>query len=184
MLDSAGTRLSRRARQMASGSLVLLVFGPSWLLVLAWIEVLNNPGYSLVDGYWIGRQPWTWIGIVVSLAGGVAGLVAGSVAIATDGGWWRRFLVVPSAAAAALWWSIALGLVPFPRFHGPDPVAFAYVLPVTAGLLVLMPAALLATVSLTPRSPGTPRMRLRPVHRPGTDARAAGVDDDEAELIG
>jgi hypothetical protein len=44
MLESAGVRLSRRAKQVAWGSLVLLVFGPSWLLVLAWIEVLNNPG--------------------------------------------------------------------------------------------------------------------------------------------
>jgi len=169
---------------MASGALALLVLGPSWLLVLAWIEVLNHPGYSLVDGYWIGRQPWTWIGIVISLAGGVAGLAAGTVAIAIDGGWWRRFLVVPSAAAAALWWSIALGLIPFPRFQGPDPVGFAYVLPATAGLLVLMPAALLATICLTPRPPSTARVRLRPVHRPGAVARSAGVDDDEAELIG
>jgi hypothetical protein len=171
MLESAGERLSRRAKQMAQGSLFLLVFGPSWLLVLAWIEVLNNPGYSLVDAYWVGREPWTWFGIVLSLAGGVAGLVAGSVAIAVDGGWWRRFLVVPSVAVAVFWWSIALGVLPFPRFVGPDPVTFAYSLPSAAALLILMPAGLLATLCLTPPTQRAPRTRLRrvPQREPWTE---------------
>jgi hypothetical protein len=177
MLDSAPERLSRRAKQMARGSLVLLVLGPSWLLVLAWIEVLNNPGYSLVDGYWIGREPWTWIGIVVSLAGAVSGLLAGSVTIMIDGGWWRRILIVPSVAAALLWWSIALGVLPFPRFIGPDPVTFAYSLPVTAALLTLMPAALLATLCLAARPPSVPRPRLRPL--PPRDQDAAVPPDLE-----
>lgn len=148
---------------MAWGSLVLLVFGPSWLLVQAWIEVLNNPGFTLVDAYRIGREPWTSVGIVISLAGSVAGLLAGSVAIAVEGGWWRRFLVVPSLGAGALWWLMALGVIPYPRFLGPDPIAFAYTLPTQAILLVLMPAALLAVLCLTPPISREPRTRLRPV---------------------
>jgi hypothetical protein len=95
--------------------------------------------------------------------GGVIGLLAGTVAIAIEGGWWRRFLVVPSLAAAALWWLIALGVLPFARFHGPDPVTFAYSLPTQAVLLVLMPAALLASLCLSPRLVSEPRTRLRPV---------------------
>ena len=148
---------------MAWGSLVLLVFGPSWLLVQAWIEVLNNPGFTLVDAYRIGREPWTSVGIVISVAGSVAGLLAGSVAIAVEGGWWRRFLVVPSLGAGALWWLMALGVIPYPRFLGPDPIAFAYTLPTQAILLVLMPAALLAVLCLTPPISREPRTRLRPV---------------------
>lgn len=178
MLESAGPQLVRRAQQVARLSLVLLVVGPSILLAYAWVEVLNNPGLSLVDGYWIGRTPWTPIGIVVSLAGGLGGLLSGSLAIAIEGGWWRRFLLLPAFAAAVLWWSIALGLLPFPRFLGPDPVTFAYTLPATAGLLVLMPAALLATLCITPRMPSVPRTRLRPVHAPGEDSGSGGADDE------
>jgi len=88
------------------------------------------------------------------------------------GGWWRRLLIVPAAAAAALWWALGLGLLPFPRFRGPDPVTFAYDLPTTAAILVLLPAALLALLALAPRPPDRPTARLRPVHSPDRDAGA------------
>jgi hypothetical protein len=171
MLDSRGSHLAAGAHQWARLALALMVIGPSILLVYAWVEVLNNPGYTLVDGYWIGRVPWTPIGLVTALAGGVAGLLAGSVAIAIEGGWWRRLLIVPAWGAAALWWLTALGVIPFARFHGPDPVTLAYSLPVTATLLVLMPAVLLAALCLTPRMQGTPRTRLRkiPVREPWSE---------------
>ena len=166
MSDSRAWRLAAGARQWARLALALLVIGPSILLVYAWVEVLNNPGYTLADGYWIGRIPWTPLGIVIGLAGAVAGLIAGSVAITIQGGWWRRFLVVPSLAAAALWWLMALGVVQFiPRFKGPDPVTFAYSAPTQAILLVLMPAALLAALCLTPPIVREPGMRLRRVVR-------------------
>ena len=183
MTDSARPRLVAGARQWASFSLALLVVGPTILLVYAWVEVLNNPGMTLVDGYWIGRTPWTPVGLVVSLAGGLVGLLAGTMAIAIEGGGWRRALLVPAFAAAALWWSTALGVLPYPRFHGPDPVGFAYDLPSTAALLVLMPAALLAVLALTPRLPGAPHTRLRPVHTPepesGPPPNAAEDASDE-----
>jgi hypothetical protein len=174
MLDSRASHLAASAHQWARLALALMVVGPSILLVYSWVEVLNNPGYTLVDGYWIGRVPWTPLGLVIALAGGVAGLVAGSVAIAIEGGWWRRLLIVPAWGAAALWWLTALGVIPFARFHGPDPVTFAYSLPVTATLLVLMPAALLAALCLTPRMHGTPRTRLRrvPVREPWSEPPA------------
>jgi hypothetical protein len=163
MIESGSSRLAAGARVWARLALGLMVIGPSILLVYAWVEVLNNPGYTLVDGYSIGRIPWTPLGLVISLVGGVVGLVAGSVAIAVEGGWWRRFLVVPSLAAAALWWLMALGVLPFPRFSGPDPITFAYSLPTQAILLVLMPASLLAALCLSPRLVSEPRTRLRPV---------------------
>ncbi len=180
MPASPRSRLAARAHQWASLSLALLVIGPSILLVYAWVEVLNNPGLTLVDGYGIGRLPWTPLGIVVSLAGGVAGLLSGSVAIAIEGGWWRRLLLVPAWAAAALWWLTALGVLPFPRFVGPDPVTFAYSLPTTAALLVLMPAALVATLSIAPRMPSAPRTRLSRVHSPESRSGAPLDPSDEA----
>ena len=163
MPESAGSRLASGAHQWARLALALLVIGPSILLVYAWIEVLNNPGYSLAEAYRSGREPYTSAGLLVSLAGGVAGLVAGSVAIVVDGGWWRRFLLLPAWVAALLWWGAALGPLSDPNFRGPDPVGFAYDLPVAAALLVLMPAALLATLCLTPRMVSAPTTRLRPV---------------------
>ncbi len=180
MADPARARLAAGAHQWVSLALALMIIGPSILLVYAWVEVLSNPGFSLVDGYLIGRTPWTPVGLVVSLAGGVGGLLAGSIAIAIEGGWWRRALLVPAYAAAALWWLTALGVLPYPRFHGPDPIAFAYDLPSTAALLVLMPAALIAVLALTPRPPSTPRTRLSPVH--GIAATAVPIsEDDERE---
>jgi hypothetical protein len=164
MLESRGSHLAAGARRVAAISLGLMIIGPSILLVYAWVEVLNNPGLTLSDGYWIGRTPWTPLGIAVALLGGMTGLLSGSVAIAIEGGWWRRALVPPACAAASLWWVTALGVLPLvPRFRGPDPVTFAYTLPVTATLLVLMPAALLAVICLTPRGHTPARTRLRPV---------------------
>ena len=163
MSASRSSRLAAGAHVWAQLALGLMVIGPAILLVYAWVEVLNNPAYTLVDGYWIGHLPWTPLGLVISLVGGAVGLAAGSVAIAIEGGWWRRFLVIPSLAAAALWWLMALGVVPYPRFHGPDPVAFASDLPTQAILLILMPAALLATLCLAPPMTPEARTRLRPV---------------------
>jgi hypothetical protein len=184
MADSGGTTLVTGAHQWARISLALLVLGPSILLIYAWVEVLNNPGISLADGYWIGRTPYIPIGIVLSLAGGVAGLLAGSVAIVIEGGWWRRFLVLPSAVAAVLWWGTALGILPYPNFHGPDPVTFAYSLPVTATLLVLVPAALLATLCISPRIVSAPRTRMRPVQPVERKPRTWSDAEDDFELAG
>jgi hypothetical protein len=164
MLESRGSHLAAGAHRVAAISLVPMIVGPSILLVYAWVEVLNNPGLTLSDGYGIGRTPWTPLGIVVALLGSVTGLLSGSVAIAIEGGWWRRALVPPAWAAGALWWVTAHGVLPLvPRFQGPDPVTIAYTLPVTVTLLVLMPAALLAVICLTPRGQTPARTRLRPV---------------------
>ncbi|MDP9251154.1 MAG: hypothetical protein M3O78_07275 [Chloroflexota bacterium] len=154
----------RWSLRIAELSLALIVLGVSTLVVMAWIEVLNHPGYTLVDGYWVGRLPWTPIGIVMILVGSVGGLLAAALAIVVEGGWWRRALILPAWGAAALWWSVAMGLVPYPRFHGPDPVTFAFTEPTTAGLLLLLPAVILAGVAITPRRAPPPTLRLSRVH--------------------
>src|SRR3990170_1170451 len=50
MADPERAPIARAARQVSSASLWLMVVGPSILLIYAWVEVLNNPGLSLVDG--------------------------------------------------------------------------------------------------------------------------------------
>jgi len=178
MADSRGENLAAGAHRWARLALGLMVVGPSILLVYAWVEVLHHPGMTLVDGYWIGRQPWTALGVLVTLSGAVLGAAAGAVAIVIEGGWWRRLLIVPAYAASAAWWLTALGVLPYPRFHGPDPVTFAYDLPVAATLLMLMPAALLAILCLTPRLQGVPRTRLRRVPPRDTWSDPAHSPDD------
>jgi hypothetical protein len=155
-----------------------MVVGPSILLVYAWVEVLNHPGMTIVDGYLIGRLPWTPLGVLITLTGAVLGLAAGAIAIAIDGGWWRRILIVPAFVASAAWWLTGLGVLPYPRFHWPDPVTFAYDLPVAATLLVLMPAALLAILCVTPPMVSTPRTRLRrlPSRETWSDPTDSGDD--------
>jgi hypothetical protein len=157
----------RWSLRLAELSLALLGLGVSTLIVYAWVEVLNNPGYTLVDGYWVGRLPWTAAGMVMILVGSVGALITAAMAIVVEGGWWRRILILPAWGAALIWWSVAMGLLPFPRFHGPDPVTFAYSLPVTACLLLLLPAVVLAGVAITPRRQPPPSLRLTRVHPPG-----------------
>jgi hypothetical protein len=154
----------RWSLRLAELSLALIVLGVSTLVVMAWIEVLNHPGYTLVDGYWIGRLPWTAVGVVMVLGGSVGALLAGALAILVEGGWWRRVLILPAWGSAALWWSVAMGLLPYPRWHGPDPVTFAYSAPTTAGLLLLLPGVILALVAVTPRGAPLPSVRLSRVH--------------------
>jgi len=167
----------RWSLRLAELSLALIVLGVCTLIVMAWIEVLSHPGYTLVDGYWIGRLPWTAIGIVLVLAGSVGALLAGALAILVEGGWWRRVLIVPAWGAGGLWWSVAMGLLPYPRFDGPDPVTFAYTEPTTAGLLLLLPAVILAGVAISPRRTPPPSLRLSRVHPLG-EAPASSEDLD------
>ena len=88
-----------------------------------------------------------------------------SLAILVEGGWWRRILILPAWGAAFLWWAVAMGLLPFdPSYHAPDPVTLAYSLPTTAGLLLLLPAVILASVAITPRRTPRPSLHLSRVH--------------------
>ena len=167
----------RWSLRTAELSLALLGLGVSILIVYAWVEVLNNPGYTLVDGYWVGRLPWTAAGVVLILVGSVGALIAAAMAIAVEGGWWRRVLILPAWGAALIWWSVAMGLLPFPRFQGPDPFTFAFSLPVTASLLLLLPAVVLAGVAITPRRQPPPSLHLTRVHPPG-EPPPPWIDDE------
>lgn len=140
--------------------------GGATLLVNAWIEYLTTPDTSLVDAYWIGREPWTSIGAWLVIGGASLAMLAAAVAVAIRGDWLRRLLVVAVLALPAWWWAVALGAVPFPRYTAPDPASLAFSMPETAVLALVLPALAAAVLAFLPHRPDL-RPHMRPVHPDG-----------------
>ncbi len=161
------TTFTRRAELALWAGLLGIGLGAASLLIIAWVEFLDNPGISLVDGYWTGREPWTTGGIVVALAGAVLAALAGLVVVLVRGDWVRWLLIVPLAGAEILWWAITLGLVPFAGYTPIDPVGFAFREPQTAAILLAVPPVAMAILAFLPMQPDR-RIRRRRVHPPGT----------------
>lgn len=140
--------------------------GGATLLVNAWIEYLTTPDISLIDAYWIGREPWTSIGAWLVIGGASLALLAAAVAVAMRGDWLRRLLMVGVLALPTGWWAVALGAIPFPRYTAPDPASLAFSMPETAVLTLVLPALAAAVLALLPHRPDL-RPHLRPVHPDG-----------------
>lgn len=151
--------------------------GGATLLVSAWVEYLSTPGISIVDGYWIGREPWTSIGVWLVIGGATLALIAAVVVVAIRGDWLRRLLIVPTLALPGLWWAIALGLVPYPRYIAPDPVTLAYSMPESTILSLVVPAVAAAALALLPLRPDL-RLHIRPVHPAGAPQRPTPYPHD------
>ena len=164
----------RRADLLRWAGMASIGLGVSVLVGYAWVEYLNNPGISLVDGYWIGRVPWTPTGVMLILAGSVVTQIAGAVIVLVLGDWMRRLLLVAVLVPPLAWWLTALAVLPFPRFSGPDPVTLAYSLPQAAAVALVLPAVAVTMVALVPLQPDR-SVRLRPVH----DARDVRPPGDE-----
>jgi hypothetical protein len=147
--------------------------GGATLLVYAWVEYVNNPGISIVDGYWIGRVPWTPIGVWLVIGGASLALVGAAASVVVRGGWIRRLLLIPVGALPVLWWSIALGVLPFPRYLPPAPMTLAYSLPESAVLSLVLPALAAALLALLPHRPDL-RAHIRPVHADDLHSRTGG----------
>lgn len=141
--------------------------GAAVLLVYAWVEFLNHPGISLVDGYWIGRVPWTPAGVLLVIGGASLAVAAGAFRILVWGDWVRWLLLIPVLGAPALWWLFALRVVPVPRYSAVDPVTLAYSAPQGAALFLVVPAVAAAVLAFLPMQPDR-RVRRRRVHPPGT----------------
>jgi hypothetical protein len=120
-------------------------------------EVLSDPGLSLVDGYWIGRLPWTAVGVALVVLGATTALAFGAGTAWLAGGWARRLIGSLALAGGALWWLFAM--LPPPRGAfcatcpppGPDPLTMAYSLPEGTVLFLLLPASVAALIALTAR---------------------------------
>jgi len=130
------------------------------LFTYAVSEVIANPGTSLVDGYWIGRLPWTAIGVDLVVIGSTLATLFGTASSWLAGGLVRRLISLVPLAVAAAWWGFAAiessiqgapcdacGQPPF------DPFSVAYSVPVQAILLLVLPAAVSAAIALSARRP-------------------------------
>lgn len=152
----------RRADLVRWAGMASIGLGVSVLMGYAWVEYLNNPGISLIDGYWIGREPWISVGVVLVLAGSVVALLGAAAIVLVLGDWMRRLLLVAVLVPPLAWWLTALAVLPFPRFSGPDPVTLAYSLPQAAAVALILPALAATALALVPTRPDR-RVRLRPV---------------------
>jgi hypothetical protein len=159
------TTLPRRAELAVWVGLSGIGLGAAAVLVYAWVEFLNNPGLSLVDAYWVGRAPWVPAGILLALAGSAVALPAGAALVLLRGDWVRWFLILPLAGAELLWWAIALGLVAFAGYEPIDPIGFAYRVPQTAAILLVVPPVAMAVLAFLPTRRDGP-VRLGRVHPP------------------
>ena len=155
--------VQQQARVVLNLGLGLIAFGLSLLLLNAWVEFVRTPGISIVDAYWIGREPWTSLGVWAVIIGASDAVLSGSLVAIVVGSWIRKVLALVALAPSVLWWSVALGLLPFPRYQAVEPTTLAYSLPESAALLLLLPALLAAALALAPRR-DRPSSRMAPVH--------------------
>lgn len=133
----------------------VMLAGAAILLVAAVVELATGqPGMSLVDAYWVGRLPWTPIGVGMVLFGATATVVVGSVASWLAASWLRRVASLGALLSTAFWWAISpmqgMGAAccgPRPAY---DPITMAYSDPQGALILVVVPALIVAAVVLLP----------------------------------
>jgi hypothetical protein len=150
---------------------IATIAGIAILVVYALSEVLADPSLSLDDGYWIGRLPWTTVGVALTVIGATVALVAGALTAWIAGGGVRRVVTGLAVAVGAFWWLLATvplvgttGACCGPRAD-PDPLTMAYSLPQAVVLYLLLPAGVAASAGLTatrkdPRWVGTGRSRV------------------------
>jgi hypothetical protein len=162
----------RRARLVVDGGLALLAIGLGGLLLLAWVEYLRIPGSSLVDGYWVGREPWTSLGLWAVLVGASVTLGVGVLVALLDGSWIRKLLALLTLVLPAYWWLAAVSVLPGPGVGGSTgrlpvqgwtPTSLAYSAPETTVLALLLPAVVAGALALAPRRL-RPSSRMTPVH--------------------
>ncbi len=143
---------------------IATIAGIAVLVVYALSEVLADPSLSLEDGYWIGRLPWTTVGVALTVLGATVALVAGALTAWIAGGAVRRVVTALAVAVGAFWWLLVsvplVGMTggccgPRPDF---DPLTIAYSLPQAVVLYLLLPAGVAAIAGLT-------ATRIEPVDR-------------------
>jgi hypothetical protein len=143
------------AIRMTALAAVVLVVGAAILFVAAVIELATGQqGMNLVDAYWVGRLPWTPIGVGMGLYGATATVVVGSVVSWLIPGWLQRLVCLGALLSTAFWWAIS----PIIRYTGGccgpppayDPITIAYSDPKSALVLVVVPALIVAAIALLP----------------------------------
>jgi hypothetical protein len=150
-------RIQRSIWWMTVAGLSAAAAGLLILFVRALTEVLADPSLSLEDGYWIGRLPWTAVGVDLVVVGATVAVVAGTIAVWLAGGWIRRMVASLAAGVAAFWWLLVMLVsgtgaycagCPAPDF---DPFTMAYTLPQQTLLLLVAPPAVIGVIALMAR---------------------------------
>ncbi|MBA2570217.1 MAG: hypothetical protein H0V04_03440 [Chloroflexi bacterium] len=125
--------MARLAARAAMAALGITALGIAILVATAYNEAQAHPGFSLENGYWIGRLPWTDIGVRLTVIGSTAAVGFGAISVWLGGRGLRSLVVLLALAIALFWWTYALMQVPEggawcpmcpPR--QPDPFARAY----------------------------------------------------------
>jgi hypothetical protein len=142
MVHEGLARLALGATRLA---FAVTVAGCAILLAAAIVELATGEaGMSLVDAYWIGRLPWTPIGVGMALFGATAAVVAGLPAAWLVGGRLARTVATAATLPVGLWWLFTPMIPVGGACCGPrpayDPITLAYSLPESALLLVITPA--------------------------------------------
>ena len=163
MIHAARERALRSAWWGTIAGVGALVIGLAVFLVYALSEVRAHPGLSLEDGYWIGRLPWTGIGEGFTVIGASIAVVLGTLTVWLGGTRSRRALVLVPLAVAVFFWFAAMLPEPnrAPCTNGAEPVAdpfaYAYSLPASTLILLLLPTLFIAVLAFTSR-PGRARV--------------------------
>jgi hypothetical protein len=141
-----------------AAGLALAIVGVAVLFAQAVLEVRADPSISLGDAYWIGRLPWTPIGVGLAILGASLAVVAGTATALMAGGIVRRGVAILALLVAVFWWLVvSVPLVgmggaacvpacPPPTF---DPVTMAYSLPEQTAMWLLLPALVASLLGLT-----------------------------------
>jgi hypothetical protein len=151
--------LSRAHKATCSATaigLAMAVLGLILLVAQAFSEVVADPTLSLEDAYWIGRLPWTAVGVDLTVIGATLALVPGALEAVLAGGLLRRVLSVVALAVGAFWWFLMT--LPPPQAvpcltcppRGPEPLTMAYSPPQATTLYLLLPGAIAGVLALTP----------------------------------
>jgi hypothetical protein len=139
------------------------VIGIAVLFVYSLSEVMADPTLTLEDGYWIGRLPWTPIGVDLTVIGATVVLVFGAVTAWFAGGLIRRAVTLLAVAVGAFWWAVVtvplvgMGGASCPTCppRGPEPLTMAYSLPQQTVMWLILPAVVVTLIAI--RSlPGRP----------------------------
>ncbi len=138
--------------------------GLALLLTTAWIVFLTTPAPDLVAAYRADEEPWTTIGVILTLAGATGTVLLGVVGTLARLDLVRGVLLIPPLAVAGGWWAAAMDLVRYPDFIGPDPIGFAFDLPVPVTVGLLLPAVAIAILAMSADPERRAPVRLRPVH--------------------
>ncbi len=141
--------------------LAALVFGLAVFFFYALSEVLANPGVSLVEGYWIGRLPWTGIAEGLTVMGATGAVVLGTLTVWIAGSRWRYLVLAPLAVAAFYLFVAMLPgrvAVPCTGCQGRiDPFAYAYSQPENAVIFLIVPALISMAFAFAAREGRAPQ---------------------------